>query len=172
MLLGGTVAVYCENHTERTNALCGQNAEFYNVKASGTHVVYLPLYMRGGLFVFSVNGNKACSFATLCPSKLGECHSGNIIDSYKMCWVRISTRTPVSWPKPSAALHNPSGKLQDSALKWATTASFQIVSNSPFIHRPTTGCLTCIVSVLTASWNTPRKQFLPFSTSLDTHHCM
>jgi hypothetical protein len=23
-----TVAVYCENHTEHTNTLCGQNAEF------------------------------------------------------------------------------------------------------------------------------------------------
>jgi translation initiation factor IF-1 len=28
MLFGETVAVYCENHTERTNTLCGQNAEF------------------------------------------------------------------------------------------------------------------------------------------------
>jgi translation initiation factor IF-1 len=28
MLFGETVAVYCENHTERTNTVCGQNAEF------------------------------------------------------------------------------------------------------------------------------------------------
>jgi translation initiation factor IF-1 len=28
MLFGETVAVYCENHTEHTNTLCGQNAEF------------------------------------------------------------------------------------------------------------------------------------------------
>jgi hypothetical protein len=27
MLFGETVAVYCENHTEHTNTLCGQNAE-------------------------------------------------------------------------------------------------------------------------------------------------
>jgi translation initiation factor IF-1 len=27
MLLRETVTVYCENHAERTNALCGQNAE-------------------------------------------------------------------------------------------------------------------------------------------------
>jgi translation initiation factor IF-1 len=29
MLFGETVAVYCENHTEHTNTLWGQNAEFY-----------------------------------------------------------------------------------------------------------------------------------------------
>jgi hypothetical protein len=28
MLYGKTVAVYCENHTEHTDALCKQNAEF------------------------------------------------------------------------------------------------------------------------------------------------
>jgi hypothetical protein len=31
MLFGETVAVYCENHTEHTDALCGQNAELWNV---------------------------------------------------------------------------------------------------------------------------------------------
>jgi hypothetical protein len=36
MLLGETVAVYCENHTEHTDTLRGQNAEFWYVKASGT----------------------------------------------------------------------------------------------------------------------------------------
>jgi hypothetical protein len=29
MLFGETVAVYCENHTEHTDTLCGQNAGFY-----------------------------------------------------------------------------------------------------------------------------------------------
>jgi hypothetical protein len=28
MLFGETVAVYCEIHTELTDTLCGQNAEF------------------------------------------------------------------------------------------------------------------------------------------------
>jgi hypothetical protein len=37
MLFGETVAVYCENHTEHTNTLCGQNAEFWYVKAGGTY---------------------------------------------------------------------------------------------------------------------------------------
>jgi hypothetical protein len=31
-----TVAVYCENHPEHTNTLCGQNAEFWYVKAGGS----------------------------------------------------------------------------------------------------------------------------------------
>jgi hypothetical protein len=35
MLFGETVAVYCENHTEHTDTLCGQNAEFWCVKAVG-----------------------------------------------------------------------------------------------------------------------------------------
>jgi hypothetical protein len=37
MLFGETVAVYCENHTEHTDTFCGQNVEFYRVKAGGTY---------------------------------------------------------------------------------------------------------------------------------------
>jgi hypothetical protein len=37
MLFGERVTVYCENHTERTDTLCGQNAEFYYVKARGIY---------------------------------------------------------------------------------------------------------------------------------------
>jgi hypothetical protein len=37
MLFGETVAVYCENHTELTDTLCGQNAEFKSVTACGTY---------------------------------------------------------------------------------------------------------------------------------------
>jgi hypothetical protein len=32
-----TVAGYCENRTEHINTLCGQNAEFYFVKAGGIY---------------------------------------------------------------------------------------------------------------------------------------
>jgi hypothetical protein len=32
-----TVAVYCGNHTEHTNTLCGQNVELFNVKADGAY---------------------------------------------------------------------------------------------------------------------------------------
>jgi hypothetical protein len=37
MLFRETVAVYCENHMEQRNTLCGQNAEFYYVKAGDTY---------------------------------------------------------------------------------------------------------------------------------------
>jgi hypothetical protein len=43
MLFGETVAVYCENHTEHTDTLCGQNGEFWYVNSvrtsQGTHYV-------------------------------------------------------------------------------------------------------------------------------------
>jgi hypothetical protein len=32
-----TVAVYCRNHMEHTDTLCGQNAEFRYVKVGGTY---------------------------------------------------------------------------------------------------------------------------------------
>jgi hypothetical protein len=37
MLFRETTAVYCENHTEHTNKLRGQNAEFQYVKAGGIY---------------------------------------------------------------------------------------------------------------------------------------
>jgi hypothetical protein len=37
MLFREIVAVYCENHTEHINTLCGQNAEFSCVKAGGIY---------------------------------------------------------------------------------------------------------------------------------------
>jgi hypothetical protein len=37
MLFGETVAIYCENHTEHTDTLCGYNAEFWYVKAGGMY---------------------------------------------------------------------------------------------------------------------------------------
>jgi hypothetical protein len=33
MLFGETVTVYCENPTEHTDTLCGQNAEFWYVNS-------------------------------------------------------------------------------------------------------------------------------------------
>jgi hypothetical protein len=39
MLFMETVAVYCENYTEHTNTLCGHNAEFQCVWASGSYVI-------------------------------------------------------------------------------------------------------------------------------------
>jgi hypothetical protein len=37
MLFRETVAVYCDDYTEHTNTLCGQNAEFWCVEAGGTY---------------------------------------------------------------------------------------------------------------------------------------
>jgi hypothetical protein len=37
MLFRETVAVYCENNTEHTNAPCGQSADFLYVKVDGTY---------------------------------------------------------------------------------------------------------------------------------------
>jgi hypothetical protein len=43
MLFGETVAVYCENRTEHTDTLCGQNAEFWYVEAVDTYSNHLAL---------------------------------------------------------------------------------------------------------------------------------
>jgi hypothetical protein len=37
MLFRETVAVYCENHIKHTDTLCGQNAEFWYIKAGGAY---------------------------------------------------------------------------------------------------------------------------------------
>jgi hypothetical protein len=37
MLFRETVAVYCESDTKHKNTLCGQNVEFYYIKADGTY---------------------------------------------------------------------------------------------------------------------------------------
>jgi hypothetical protein len=37
MLFRETVAVYCENHTEHTNTIFGENPELWYVKAGGTY---------------------------------------------------------------------------------------------------------------------------------------
>jgi hypothetical protein len=37
MLFRGRISVYLENHTKHINTLCGQSAEFWYAKASGTY---------------------------------------------------------------------------------------------------------------------------------------
>jgi hypothetical protein len=37
MLFREIIAVYCENHMEHNNTLCGQNFEFKYVKSCGTY---------------------------------------------------------------------------------------------------------------------------------------
>jgi hypothetical protein len=43
MLFREIIAVCCENHTQHINTLCGQNAGFLNIKASGTYSNLLAL---------------------------------------------------------------------------------------------------------------------------------
>jgi hypothetical protein len=37
MLFREIIAVYCENHTEHVNTLCGQNVQLLNVKSGGVY---------------------------------------------------------------------------------------------------------------------------------------
>jgi hypothetical protein len=37
MLFRDTIAVYCENHTEHTNTICGQNEELQYLKADAAY---------------------------------------------------------------------------------------------------------------------------------------
>jgi hypothetical protein len=46
MLFRDIIAVYCENHTEHTNTLCGQNAEFLYVEAGGAYKNRAQVHMR------------------------------------------------------------------------------------------------------------------------------
>jgi hypothetical protein len=50
MLFGETVAVYCENQTEHTDTLCGQNVGFWCVKAGGTYSNHWALNVLKALF--------------------------------------------------------------------------------------------------------------------------
>jgi hypothetical protein len=43
MLSREELAVYCENHMEHNNTLCGQNAEFKYVKSCGTCSIHWAL---------------------------------------------------------------------------------------------------------------------------------
>jgi hypothetical protein len=55
MLFRETVAVYCKNHTEHTNTLCGQNAEFCNIYKSSSYLTGNTLRLRykpNGLMLF------------------------------------------------------------------------------------------------------------------------
>jgi hypothetical protein len=46
MLFRETIAVYCENHTEHTNTLRGQNAEFCNIYKSSSYLTGNTLRLR------------------------------------------------------------------------------------------------------------------------------
>jgi translation initiation factor IF-1 len=60
MLFGETVAVYCENHTELTNTLCGQNAESFGMLKQVVYIVTTGLYIVKceSQFLFTINPSK------------------------------------------------------------------------------------------------------------------
>jgi hypothetical protein len=43
MLFRETAAVYCENHMEHTNTICGKNAKFVNLKTGSTYSEHCDL---------------------------------------------------------------------------------------------------------------------------------
>jgi hypothetical protein len=56
-----TVTVYCENHTEHTNTLCGQNAQFCNIYKSSSYLTGNTLRLRyKAQPVNAVQGNSRC----------------------------------------------------------------------------------------------------------------
>jgi hypothetical protein len=46
MLFGETVAVYCENHTEHTDTLCGENVAFWYVKVGAIYSNHWALKIK------------------------------------------------------------------------------------------------------------------------------
>jgi hypothetical protein len=66
MLFGETVAVYCESHTENTRTLCGQNAEFWYVKAGGIYSNHWALKGR------MVTAPASCSRVSSLKCRVGD----------------------------------------------------------------------------------------------------
>jgi hypothetical protein len=62
MLCVETVAVYCENTTEHTDTLCGQNVEFLYVKVGGTHSYH-----------WAIKGYQRCTYGS--AASHGQKHS-------------------------------------------------------------------------------------------------
>jgi uncharacterized protein YfdQ (DUF2303 family) len=61
MLLRETIAVYRENHTEHTNTLCGQNAEFYNIHKFSSYLTENTFCLSyKAQPVNAVQGNSRC----------------------------------------------------------------------------------------------------------------
>jgi hypothetical protein len=52
MLVGETVAVYCENHTEHTDILCGQNAIYTNPVLTSKETYYVSTTKPNRLVLF------------------------------------------------------------------------------------------------------------------------
>jgi hypothetical protein len=87
MLFGETVAVYCENHTEHTDTLCGQNAIYTNpVRTSQeTHSVSTTKPNRLMLFQETVAvycENHTDHTDTLCGQNAEHVKAGGIYSNH------------------------------------------------------------------------------------------
>jgi hypothetical protein len=87
MLFGETVAIYCENHTEHTDTLCGQNAEFWYVNSvrtsQETHYVSTTKPNRLMLFGETVAGyceNHTEHTHTLCGQNAEFWYVGQVVN--------------------------------------------------------------------------------------------
>jgi hypothetical protein len=70
LLFRETVAVYCENHTEHTDTLCGQNAECLNVITGGSYSYHHAVKgkiraSRNGRGKLKADGIVGCSCSTV-----------------------------------------------------------------------------------------------------------
>jgi hypothetical protein len=52
MLFRGTIAVYCENHMEHTDTLCGQNTVYINPVRTSQETHYVSAAMPNRLMLF------------------------------------------------------------------------------------------------------------------------
>jgi translation initiation factor IF-1 len=66
MMFGKAVAVYCENHMEHTNTVCGQNAEFlYNIPlCTSQEIHYIPATETNRLMLFGETAAVYCENST------------------------------------------------------------------------------------------------------------
>jgi hypothetical protein len=78
MLFGGKVAVYCENHTEHINTLCGQNAETLYVRMQSVphRKHYVSATDPNRLMLFAETGAVYCEYRNRLPrGRLFPCAS-------------------------------------------------------------------------------------------------
>jgi hypothetical protein len=77
-------AVYCENHTKPINILCGQNAEFLNIKAGSTSV--RAVLSKANLHfllasIYRVKENRNLTFNPKLPFYGASCYQENLCPS-------------------------------------------------------------------------------------------
>jgi translation initiation factor IF-1 len=72
MLFRDTVAVYCENHTEHINTLCGQNAVYINSVRTSQETHYVSTTKLNQLMLFRETVAVYCENHTEHTNTFGE----------------------------------------------------------------------------------------------------